>query len=122
MDQSGKLAEEIVQEKTVVDAEEKVYLAEKDKVEAAVKVLMDKVATFEVQRNAACDGIEKATLAMYERLLDNRHGQAMVPVVHMSCGGCFMKQTEQMMNKLKICDEIVRCETCARIQYVEADL
>ena len=122
MDDSSKVAEDMAKEKAVVDEEEKNYLAEKEKVDAAVKVLLDKIATFESQRGQACEGIDKATLAMYERLVENRMGLAMVPVVKESCGGCFMKQTAQMMNKLKMCDEVVRCETCARIQYVEGDL
>jgi len=122
MDDSGKVAEEMAKEKTVVDAEEKTYLGEKEKVDAAIKVLLDKVATFEGQRSQACEGIDKATLAMYERLVENRMGLAMVPVVNESCGGCFMRQTAQMMNQLKKCDAVVRCETCARIQYIEADL
>jgi predicted nucleic acid-binding Zn-ribbon protein len=122
MDDSSKLAEEMAKEKVVVDEEEKIYLAEKEKVDAAIKVLLDKVATFEGERTQACQGIDPATLAMYERLVENRMGLAMVPVVKESCGGCFMKQTAQMMNKLKMCDEVVRCETCARIQYLEAEL
>lgn len=122
MDDAGKVAEELAKEKVVVDAEEKIYLAEKEKVDAAIKVLEDKVATFEAQRSQACEGIDKTTLAMYERLVENRMGLAMVPVVNESCGGCFMRQTAQVMNKLKMCDEIVRCETCARIQYLEAEL
>jgi len=122
MDDAGKVAEEMAKEKVVVDAEEKIYLAEKEKVDAAIKVLLDKVATFEAERGQACEGIDKVTLAMYERLVENRMGLAMVPVVKESCGGCFMKQTAQMMNQLKKCDAVVRCETCARIQYIEADL
>jgi predicted nucleic acid-binding Zn-ribbon protein len=122
MDDASRLAEDMAKEKTLVDGEEKIYLAEKEKVDAAIKVLQDKVATFEAQRGQACEGIDKATLAMYERLVENRMGLAMVPVVNESCGGCFMKQTAQMMNRLKMFQEIVRCETCARIQYVEADL
>jgi uncharacterized protein len=122
MDETSKLTEEMSKEKLVVDEAEKLYLAEKEKVDAAVKVLMDQVATFEGQRSAAMEGIDAGTLAMYEKLLDNRHGQAMVPVVNENCGGCFMKQTAQMMNRLKIGAELVRCETCARIQYLEAEL
>ncbi len=118
-DDSARLAEDMAKEKVLVDAEEKIYLAEKDKVDAAVKVLLDKVATFESQRNDACQGIDKATLAMYERLVENRHGLAMVPIVNDTCGGCYIKQTAQMLNKLEICDEVVRCETCARILYLE---
>ncbi|MBF0331879.1 MAG: hypothetical protein HQL17_08080 [Candidatus Omnitrophica bacterium] len=121
-DESGKVAEEMAKEKVFLDEEEKKYLAEKEKADAALKVLLDKVATFEGQRAAASEGIDKATLAMYGRLLENRMGSAMVPVVNDSCGGCFMKQTAQMLNQLKLCDAVVRCETCARILYLESEL
>jgi predicted nucleic acid-binding Zn-ribbon protein len=121
-DEASKAGEEMAKEKAILDEEEKKYLAEKEKVDAAVKVLLDKVATFEGQRAAASEGIDKATLSMYERLLENRMGSAMVPITNDSCGGCFMKQTAQMLNQLKMCDSIVRCETCARILYLESEL
>lgn len=121
-DESSKVAEALAKEKEIVDAEEAKYLAEKAKVDAAIKVLQDKVATYEGQRLSACEGIDASTLAMYERLLENRMGSAMVPIVNDSCGGCFMKQTTQMLNQLTLCLEVTRCETCARILYLESAL
>jgi len=121
-DETTKVTEEMSREKTVVDAEESKYLAEKQKVDALLKDLQDKVATFEAERNVACEGIDAVTLAMYERLVENRMGLAMVPILNDACGGCYMKQTSQMLNKLKMCDEVVRCETCARILYLAGEL
>ncbi|MFH0753656.1 MAG: C4-type zinc ribbon domain-containing protein [Candidatus Omnitrophota bacterium] len=121
-DESSRVAETMSREKQIVDEEEKIYLSEKAKVDAAVKVLLDKVATYEGQRLAACEGIDAVSLAMYERLLENRLGLAMVPIVNDSCGGCFMKQTAQMLNQLTLCSEVTRCETCARILYLESAL
>jgi uncharacterized protein len=121
-DESSKCMEEMTKEKAVVDEAEKAYLAEKEKVDAAVKALMEKVATFEAARTAALEGIDPATLNMYERLLENRHGTAIVPIVNDACGGCFMKQTEQMINQQKMCTQISRCEMCARILYLESEL
>ncbi|MEI8012231.1 MAG: C4-type zinc ribbon domain-containing protein [Candidatus Omnitrophota bacterium] len=121
-DETSAVTSEMAREKVVADAEEAKYLAEKQKVDARLNELKDKVATFESQRTVACEGIDAVTLAMYERLVENRMGLAMVPVVNEVCGGCYMRQTSQMLNKLKICDEVVRCETCARIIYLEAEL
>ncbi len=121
-DDTSRVAAEVAKEKVVADAEEAKYAAEKQKVDAQLKELHDKVATFEAQRSVACEGIDATTLAMYERLVENRMGLAMVPVVNEVCGGCYMRQNSQMHNRLKLCEDIVRCETCARIIYLEAEL
>ncbi len=122
MDQTEKVGQELAQEKAFLAEEEKKYMAEKAKVDAAINELKDKAAVFEVQRREAVQGIDKNILALYERVVENREGNALVPVVGNACGGCFMNLPPQVMNKLKMHDELVRCEMCARFLYLPDDI
>ncbi|MBF0569393.1 MAG: hypothetical protein HQL18_01285, partial [Candidatus Omnitrophica bacterium] len=102
--------------------EEKKYLAEKEKVDAKVAELIDKSQGFEAQRREAMQGIDKQSLALYERIVENREGLALVPVISNACGGCFMNTPAQVLNKIRMYDELVRCERCARLLYIQEEL
>jgi uncharacterized protein len=122
METVEKLQQDVVKEKEFLAGEEKKYLAEKEKIDAAIRVLEEKVDGLAGQRREAAEGIDKNMLAVYERVIDNRGGIALVPVVGMSCGGCFMNVPEQTVNRMKMYEEVVRCEMCARFIYLPEDL
>lgn len=122
MESVEKLQQDVVKEKEFLAGEEKKYLAEKEQVDAQIVALEDKVNGLAGQRREAAEGIDKNTLAVYERVIDNRGGVALVPVTGMSCGGCFMNVPEQVVNRIKMYEEVVRCEMCARFIYLPEDL
>ncbi|MBF0387141.1 MAG: hypothetical protein HQL20_04720 [Candidatus Omnitrophica bacterium] len=122
MEESEKVAKQIEAEKAVVAVEEKKYLAEKDKVDAAVQKLTEDSSGLESRRREVMIAIDKEPLALYERIVENRDGVAMVPVVNNACGGCFMHLPAQVINKIKKYDGLVRCEICSRLQYLQEDL
>lgn len=112
----------IEKEKTVVAEEEKKYLAEKKIIEDSIKILEDKARVLEAQRLQIVPSVPKAGLARYERVLQHTNGLAIVPVINGNCGGCFMKVPAQVANQIKMNKEMVFCEKCARIIYLEDDL
>ena len=57
-----------------------------------------------------------------EKILQNKQGLAVVPVQVSSCGGCFMNVPAQVINEMKKHENLVFCEMCARILYLEEDL
>jgi len=122
MDSLERAGQEFAQEKAFLAEEEKKYMAEKAKVDAAIDELKDKAEVFEVQRREAVAGIDKNVLSLYERVVENREGNGLVPVVGNACGGCFMNLPPQVTNKLKMHDELVRCEMCARFLYLPDDV
>jgi predicted nucleic acid-binding Zn-ribbon protein len=122
MDLSEKAGQELAQEKVVLAEEEKKYQAGKEKVDAAINELKEKASVYEAQRREALLGIDKNLLSLYERVVENRDGNALVPVVGQACGGCFMNLPPQVTNKLKMHDELVRCEMCARFLYLPDDV
>ncbi len=122
MEETDKINKEIAAEKVVLAEEEKKYLAEKAKVDAAIAAISDQAQAFETQRREAMQGIDKEPLALYELIVENRDGLALVPIVGNSCGGCFMNTPPQVVNKIRMYDELVRCERCARLLYLQEEI
>jgi hypothetical protein len=55
---------------------------------------------------------------IYSKLLKNRGGVAIVPVVNEACGGCHLSLRPQTINEIKMADRLVTCERCSRILYL----
>lgn len=122
MEALDKIGQEITAEKNLLAEEEKKYLAEKAKVDEQINLLKDREAVLEAQRKEAAAGVDPRMLAIYQQVVENREGVALVPVVGNSCGGCFMHQPPQVINKLRMHEEVVRCEICARLLYLQEDV
>ena len=71
------------------------------------------------QRGALAEKVEKNVLEKYDRLLKNRDGLALASVVGDSCQGCFRIMPPQVINEIKMNNELVFCDNCARILYLE---
>jgi len=109
-------------EKIVVAAEEKNYLAKKKEIDDVLAVAKDQLTVKESQRNRLTPDVRPDILSRYERLVQNKDGLGIVSVKNQTCQGCFMHLTEQVMNKIKINEELMSCDMCARILYSEEDL
>jgi predicted nucleic acid-binding Zn-ribbon protein len=121
-DKTDALAKEVDAEKAVLAVEEKAYLEKKKEVDDLVIQLEDAIQKIDVNRRELLPGIDKDLLSRYERILENKHGSALVPVLGMACGGCYMNVTAQTINRIRIAEEIVICEMCARMLYLEDSL
>jgi predicted nucleic acid-binding Zn-ribbon protein len=110
------------QEKAVVAQEEKKYLEQKKQVDDEIAVIKDRVRVLESQRSQLLPGIHPDYLHRYDKILQNKDGLAIVPIKNQACGGCFMHVTEQLFNNIKMHDQIVYCDQCARMLYIEEDL
>jgi len=121
-DDSDKVSAEIEQEKRSVLEQEKIFTAKKKEIEDEVRALEDRIKVLEAQRKELAPGIDKIYLSRYERILENKGGLAIVPVKRNTCGGCFMNITHQAINAMKMDDQMVECEICSRILYLEDDL
>ena len=119
-DESDKFVAEIEKEKAKVSQEEKQYLTKKKEVDDQIKIINDRMQVLDAQRKGIIPNLDKNLLPVYERLVAHKEGLAVVPVIKgSSCGGCFMNVPHQIINALKIGNELVRCEFCSRILYLE---
>lgn len=121
-DEADMIQAEISKEKNVVGAEEKQYLTRKREVEDEMKLMEDRVKVLESQRNQLLPGVDKGSLSRYEKVLAHKNGLAIVPIRESSCGGCYMNVTQQTINAVKMHDQLIECEICQRILYIEDDL
>lgn len=118
-DAADNVKKEAEKEKERLKEEEKVFLAEKKKVDDNVREIDDRLVQLEAQRKQALQGIDPKILVQYERILSNRDGLAIVTVKGSSCGGCNMFVPPQVVNLIKMYEHIVTCEMCNRILYID---
>jgi len=121
-DEVDKICAQLEKEKVSLAEEEKKYNAEKKQIEDSVKELEDKVKVLENKRKQVAADIDPNSLSRYERILKGKNGLAIVKVLNGSCTGCYMNVPAQQVNEIKKHENLIYCEMCARILYIEEDL
>ena len=111
-----KLMEE---HKAKLKEEEKAANVEKEKVNSELKEIEQKLSALNAQRSEMAPKIDKKMLNKYERILKGKKGMAMVPVRDDSCGGCHLNLPPQVINEIRMKNELIFCESCARILFIE---
>jgi uncharacterized protein len=110
----------LLKEETVrLAEEEKVFFGEKSKIDNRVKEIDDRLSQLEAQKKQAAVNIDPKVLVQYERILASRDGLAIVTVKDNSCGGCNMFVPPQVINLIKMYENIITCETCNRMLYID---
>lgn len=118
-EKADKIKAEIEKEKENVLGQEKIFLEQKKKIEIRVKEIDDQLFQLEAQRKQVIPDIDPKMLSQYDRILLNRDGLAIVTVKDNSCKGCNMFVPPQVINLIKMYDNIITCEMCNRILYIE---
>ncbi|MCO6510507.1 MAG: hypothetical protein J5I65_06905 [Aridibacter famidurans] len=91
--------------------------AEFDESLDADKAELDKLSE---ARKEVFSGLPDRLAAVYDRLVSrSRDGIAVAEVIDDSCSACFMSLRKQVVVELKTTDQIVTCESCTRILYVD---
>lgn len=112
----------LADEKKFLAEEEKKYLKAKQGIQSEIQELEEKIKILEHKRRQAAAEIASPLLARYERILAGKEGLAIVPVMNGSCTGCYMSVPAQQINEIKKHEDLIYCEMCARILYIEEDL
>ncbi len=111
---------DIAREKETLKTEEDAFLEFRKRYEAQLEQLKEELSEFNKKREDAVLLIEPKTLAVYERILKNKDGLALVKVEDGACQGCFMSLPPQTINDLRMGERLVACENCTRLLYLEA--
>lgn len=112
---------EVDKEKLKIKDDEKLFLAEKNKVDLRIKEIDDRLSQLDSLRKQAVPDINPKILVQYDRILSSRDGLAIVTVKGNSCGGCNMFVPPQVINLIKMYERIVTCEICNRMLYIEEE-
>lgn len=109
----------IAKEKEYLKAEEGKVAQEKKKLDDDATVAKAELDGLKKARQELAVKVDKTILARYERLLGGKDGLAVVSVKGDACQGCFRKLPAQVINEIMMKQEIVVCENCARMLYIE---
>ena len=119
LDKIEEIQKKITEEKKVLEEEKKRNDTEKKKIEEEKKKIEAEYNDLTGKRKEFVEKIDKSLLSKYERILQNKDGLAMVPIVNDSCGGCNMNLPPQVINEAKMKKTLIFCGNCARILYTE---
>jgi predicted nucleic acid-binding Zn-ribbon protein len=119
LDQVDAENRNIAKEKEALKTEEKKLAEEKAKKDEEAKRMNAELETLKSQRAGLAVKVDKAILPKYERILNSKDGLAVVPVVSESCQGCFRLMPPQVINEIRMKNDLIFCENCARILYIE---
>ena len=109
-------------ERAVVLQYEKDFQAKKKEVEDALAIAVDQIKVKESQRSRITPEVRPDILSRYERVMNNKEGIGIAPISGNNCGGCYMNATEHLLNQIRMYDQLVFCDNCARILYLPDDL
>ncbi len=131
----SKIEDEILEAMTKADEQAAALAAQ----EAEVKKLAGEVDALAADISAKAEG-QKAQLQemevalveaeafisedqreQYRRNVKQRGADALAPIEHGACTGCFVSTTPQMLNELINGGHLVFCKTCGRILYLEEE-
>ncbi|MBU0549013.1 MAG: hypothetical protein KJ838_01655 [Candidatus Omnitrophica bacterium] len=118
-DEIDKFKKEKEKEKQFLVQEEEKNKEEKAKIDLRKKEIEDRLAQFRSQRTQSAEQIDQEILSKYERIVNSRDHLAIVKVADNACQGCFMQVSPQVINLIRMYDNLVVCETCQRILYIE---
>lgn len=117
LDEADAVEKEIADNKKIYEQEKSRIEAEKNKVEQEKSQLEAELKNIEAQRSEFVKNIHKNILSKYERILHAKDGLALVPVVEDACGGCNMNLPPQVINEVKLKNDLIFCGNCSRILY-----
>ena len=125
------LEEEILKLMDAIEQEEK-NIAKKQKeteqrqqdVNAQIKQIEQQISAIEAElakeeekRKILAADVAPKVLSHYERILEGKDGFAMAPIVEHTCGGCHMQLPPQVINEIRLKQDIIYCHICSRILY-----
>jgi hypothetical protein len=123
-DEVLKLMDDVEIHKAQVQEEKKNLAAEEEKVkkevaelEAKAQSLKKEEETLHGERKNFTPSIDPELLGRYELIVKKRDGVAMAALRGESCGECGVSLPPQVVNLIKIGDDIMYCESCSRILY-----
>lgn len=132
--QVSKLETEVLEKMTEIEEVEKVLEERAEEVNSLEGNRDTALAEFDAELNKDKQEYEIETqkrdevfltlppqmASVYNRLAQrSRDGIAVAEVINGSCSACFMSLRPQMQVELKTSDQIITCESCARILYVQ---
>lgn len=111
--------QKIAKEKGFLKQEESSLNEEKKKLSESANQAKGELEGLKKQRAELAAKVDKTMLSKYDRLLGSRDAVAVVAVANGACQGCYRVLPPQVINEIKMKQDLIFCEHCARILYIE---
>jgi predicted nucleic acid-binding Zn-ribbon protein len=98
---------------------EEEYLEAIKKWEEIKKKYEEELNNLDLEEKIIKSKLSKETLYLFEKIYKLRKGQAVVPVQNGSCSGCYILLRPQQLADVKSGNQIIQCDQCSRILYIE---
>ena len=119
LDQVDGIKKNVAKEKETLEKEKRETQEEKKKIDDEKKTNESEFNDLSNKRRTFAEKIDKGVLSKYERILHNKDGLALVPIISDACGGCNMNLPPQVVNEANLKKDLTFCGNCARILYTE---
>lgn len=127
------IEEDIIKILDEIDAENRKITKEKDLLKQEESKLSEKKKALDedglrakseldglkTQRETLVAKVEPVVRKKYDRIIKSKKGLAVVAVVNDACQGCFRVMPPQVINEIKMKTNLILCENCSRILYIE---
>ncbi|MFH0732204.1 MAG: C4-type zinc ribbon domain-containing protein [Candidatus Omnitrophota bacterium] len=105
------------EEKQILEKKQQQISAEIKSIEGQIKAIENELTSQEAIRQQAAAEVDSKILSNYDKILTAKDGLALVKVENDACGGCNMHLPPQVINEIKLKNEIIYCQMCSRILY-----
>lgn len=117
IDEVEMLEKKTREEDKELKVKEELFQREAKAVEERTKSIHVNVSELERQKNEKIKSVDLEIAALYEQVVRNKRGVALIQVHGETCPACQMQLRPQVLNELKLKEKIVICENCSRLLY-----
>lgn len=117
MERGDLLKKEVAQEEGRAADAERVFSAEKVKLESRLEELRQGAEALQAREAALLDRIDSKLLQEYRQLASIRKGAAVVPLENSTCSGCHFSLPPQVVAEVRKQEKVLTCTYCRRILY-----
>lgn len=119
LDEIAGIESEIAIEKKRLDGKKQELDQEKKSFAVIEADATSDISKRTVERNEQLARVDKPVRVLYERIVQKRNGSALAKINDQQCGGCGMKMRPQVIHQVRMWDNLVMCDSCSRILYVD---
>ena len=118
-DQVDECQGKLKAEQLHVQEVEKTGKVKKTVLEQKINEAKQKIGILTQQKQELIKKVNPEIASLYERIVKNKRGLALVKVDGEVCSACQMRLRPQQINEIAMAEEIILCEQCSRILYNE---
>jgi len=106
-------------EEIMIKKQEEEVEAERGHIQQEVDSKQKELKKLESREKKITPGLDEAILFKFARIIKNKSGLGIVPVVDGVCSGCHMILPGQFVNNIRNGEEIMFCPNCSRIIFFQ---